>query len=556
MDIRIVTVTGVTVNPTNQPVAIGRTLQFTAQVSGNNNPDSAVTWRVSSNAAGTGAVSQGTTISNTGVLSVAADETARTLFVIATSVVDPRRAVSVSVNVVVPTVTSVSISPTNQSVPVGGTLQFRATVTGTHNPSADVTWRVSSNAAGSGAVTQGTSINNNGLLRVAANETLTTIFVTATSVVDPTRAISVPVTVVTAVTPEPAPAPTPNPTVTSVTVNPPAQTAQLSGSIQFSATVTGTNNPNTAVTWRVSSNTAGTGAVTRGTTINNSGLLTIAANETNTTLYVIATSVANTAVSGRATVTITAAPQPPTAPAPTVTSVTVSPTAQTAQPDSSIQFAATVIGTNNPSTAVTWRVGPNTNGTGTVASGTSINSNGLLTIGANQGAGTLYVVATSAANTAISGRATVTITVPTPPPTGGPGGRPPGGGQPPSGGPGGRPPTETPTTPPQEPPITQPPTGGVPTVTNVTVTPETQTARTNSTLQFRATVTGTNNPSTAVIWTVSSTADGTGAVAARTVINNSGLLTIAPNESARTLYVFATAAADTNVIGIAVITIR
>jgi hypothetical protein len=67
----------------------------------------------------------------------------------------------------------------------------------------------------------------------------------------------------------------------------------------------GNYNPDSTVTWRVSSNAAGTGAVASGTMINANGLLTVAANETATTLYVIATSVADTSKSGSVTVTIT-----------------------------------------------------------------------------------------------------------------------------------------------------------------------------------------------------------------------------------------------------------
>jgi hypothetical protein len=71
------------------------------------------------------------------------------------------------------------------------------------------------------------------------------------------------------------------------------------------ATVTGTNNPATTVTWRVSSNAAGTGAVRAGTTINANGLLTVASNETATTLHVIATSTADPGRSGSTTVRVT-----------------------------------------------------------------------------------------------------------------------------------------------------------------------------------------------------------------------------------------------------------
>jgi hypothetical protein len=68
-----------------------------------------------------------------------------------------------------------------------------------------------------------------------------------------------------------------------------------------------------------------------------------------------------------------------------------------------------VTGSNNPSSAVTWRVGPTTSGSGNMAPGTSINSNGLLTVAPNEWATTLYVVATSTADPSRSGSAAVTV---------------------------------------------------------------------------------------------------------------------------------------------------
>ena len=72
--------------------------------------------------------------------------------------------------------------------------------------------------------------------------------------------------------------------------------------MQFNAVVTGTNNPNTAVTWSVSSNT---GSMAPRTTISSNGLLTVAPNEWNTQLIVTATSVADPTRTVTAIVTVT-----------------------------------------------------------------------------------------------------------------------------------------------------------------------------------------------------------------------------------------------------------
>jgi len=349
--IRVVTVTEVSISPENQSVAIGRSSQFRAQVSGHNNPDNAVIWRVSSNVAGTGAVAPGTGINANGVLTVAINETWRTLYIIATSRVDSSRSGSASATVVIPTVTSVAVSPANQIVTAGRSLQFWASVTGTFDPDTAVIWGVSSNAAGTGAVTPGTGVNPHGVLTVSPHETLRTLFVFARSVVDPSQSGSVVVSVMPAPiiapppappptsppvltpapappptsppvsTPAPSPAPGPppvsvlppappppppvGPIVTGVTISPASFATLTNRNIQFNATVTGNNNPNTAVTWRVSSNAAGTGVVAPRTVINANGLLTVAPNEWSPTLFVFAASVADPAVSGSAIVTVT-----------------------------------------------------------------------------------------------------------------------------------------------------------------------------------------------------------------------------------------------------------
>ena len=435
--VRVVSVDSVNITPVNQAVALGRTFQFRASVTGRNNPDSAVTWRVSSNAAGTGSVTSGTSINNNGLLTVAANETIRTLYITATSIVNTNISGSALVNVVIPTVSNVTVSPVDQTVSAGRTLQFSAAVTGTFDPVTTVTWRVSSNAAGTGAVTPGTSINNNGLLTVSSNESLSLLYITATSTADTSRSGSTIVNVV-------------RPSVTSVSVTPLNLTLPSGSSVQFTAAVTGTANPDTTVTWRVSSNAAGTGAVTQGTSINNNGLLTIAANETITTLYVFATSVFDTTKSGSVLVNVTPqltqppptrpptqppAEQPPTRPpvtrppaeqtpaqppaqppveqpappVPVISGVIVNPSTPQANRGSTIQFTAQVESYTNPNPPISWRVGTNPNGTGAVSSGTSITGNGLLRIGANETAAILYVVATFNPDTSRFGSAVVTV---------------------------------------------------------------------------------------------------------------------------------------------------
>ena len=77
-------VTSVTVSPATASVEKGATKQFAAMVNGENITDHSVTWSVD------GAVSEATKIDETGLLTVAEDETAEQLTVVATSVQDPK----------------------------------------------------------------------------------------------------------------------------------------------------------------------------------------------------------------------------------------------------------------------------------------------------------------------------------------------------------------------------------------------------------------------------------------------------------------------------------
>jgi GH24 family phage-related lysozyme (muramidase) len=89
-----------------------------------------------------------------------------------------------------PTVTSVLISPSPTSMQKGMSTQFRAAVDGTNSPNQAVTWSVSGNKDDK------TLINSDGLLAVSKNETSSTLTVTATSVLDPTKIMTSSVTVV------------------------------------------------------------------------------------------------------------------------------------------------------------------------------------------------------------------------------------------------------------------------------------------------------------------------------------------------------------------------
>jgi hypothetical protein len=93
---------------------------------------------------------------------------------------------------------------------------------------------------------------------------------------------------------------------------------------------------------------------------------------------------------------------------PTVTSVTVNPSAATVTKGQTQQFNAVVTGTNNPAQTVNWTVSGGVNGT-------NISPGGLLTVAANETASALTVRAVSTVDINKSGTATVTVTAPVPP---------------------------------------------------------------------------------------------------------------------------------------------
>jgi hypothetical protein len=185
-----------------------------------------------------------------------------------------------------PTVT-VTIQPASASLFLGQTQAFQATVTGSTNT--NVTWQVNGVVGGSSSA--GT-ISSAGLFTApSVLPAPASVTVTAVSQVNPKDSASVTVTLQDNIV---------------VSVLPPSATVSTSAAQVFTATVTGTGSPSTAVTWSVNGIAGG-----------NSTLGTIVANGSSTAVYtapaappspatvtVTATSVADTSKSGNASVTV------------------------------------------------------------------------------------------------------------------------------------------------------------------------------------------------------------------------------------------------------------
>jgi RHS repeat-associated protein len=332
----------VTVSPSSAGLNASQTQQFTATVA--NSSNSGVTWSISPSVG---------SISTSGVYTAPATiTTQQTVAVTATSQDDTAKYGTATVTLYPPV--SVAVSPTTATLYQGQTQQLTAVVA--NNPNTAVTWSISP-AVG--------SISTSGLYTAPASVTASqTVTVKAISVADTTKSATATITL--------------SPPI-AVSVSPATATLYASQNQQLTATVT--NTTNTAVTWSISP--AGVGTVTTG------GLYTAPANiTTQQTVIVTATSVANTAVSSSATITL----EPPVAVS------GVSPSSAALYAGQTQTFSATVINTGN--TAVTWSV----SGAGSISSSGTYTAPSSIT--SQQ---TVTVTATSEANSAATATATITL---------------------------------------------------------------------------------------------------------------------------------------------------
>ena len=180
------------------------------------------------------------------------------------------------------------------------------------------------------------------------------------------------------------------PTITSVTVSPESVTVSSGQTVLLSANVETQNFASKAVNWSISPEV-------EGVSISPLGLLNIPASVNNVTLTVTATSVVDKTKSDYATITVGSGT--------TISTVTVSPSTATADPGDSVQFTATVTGTDYAPNTVTWSLSPET-------TGFAISNSGLLTIADTVSEdATITVTATSTFDNTKSGTATVTVDV-------------------------------------------------------------------------------------------------------------------------------------------------
>ncbi len=383
-------INSVTVEPTAPKVQKGTQRQFKATVAADTEADTTVLWSVA------GADKEDTRISESGLLTVASDETAATLTVTAVSVADETKKGTAAVTVTTeantePEVDYVEVSPDEATVKTGGTQEFTAEVSGVNltQEHKKTTWAVSGNAS------QDTKIDAEGVLNVAEDETAETFTVTATSVTDQTKKGTAAVTVEAS-----GADPDPVKKVTSVVITQKPTEVEKGKTAEFAAEVRGENltDADKKVSWSVSGNSS------EETAISEAGVLSVSLNETAEKLTVTATSAFDESKEATAEITVKEEQTTPGSDK-EVTSVAITQKPTEVEKGKTAEFAAEVRGENltDADKKVSWSVSGNS------SEETAISEAGVLSVSLNETAEKLTVTATSAFDESKEATAEITV---------------------------------------------------------------------------------------------------------------------------------------------------
>ncbi|EYB66831.1 hypothetical protein DEIPH_ctg066orf0013 [Deinococcus phoenicis] len=295
---------------------------------------------------------------------------------------DPTPQAPTTPQVPAPTVLEVTLTAGRTTLTAGETLPLVAAMRGTGAFDQTLRWTTSAEAVA--------AVDSQGRVTARSAGSAT---ITATSVADPGKSARVTLTVTAAPPPAAPPpaAPAPAPTVTGVTVTPGSETLSVGGTLQLTATLSGTGAFDPSVKWTTSN-----GAVA---TVDAQGRLTARSAGSAT---ITATSVADPSRSASATVTVKSTP----APAPTITGVTVTPSRAALTVGGTLTLTATVSGTGAFDQTVRWQTSN--------AAVATIDGGGVVRAVA---AGTATLTAISSADPTRTAGVTLTVTAPPAPPT-------------------------------------------------------------------------------------------------------------------------------------------
>ena len=299
-------------------------------------------------------------------------------------------------------VTGVTITPATAELYAGDTAQFTARVTGNNLTQADM----GVNYSVIGQKSSSTHVDANGKLYVGSDEQPGTLKVYAESQFDPQKTAVAIVTVLKKQQ-EPDP-PAPEKKVTGITINPVNVSLKPGESKTYTVKVTGENltSEDLGVNLRVVDNTSSN------TKITENGVLTLGQDEKAKTIKVVATSKFDSSKSAVAYVTVVIDEPEPPAPEKKVTGITISPLSISLKPGESRSYTVKITGENltTEDIGVSFKVVDNT------SSNTKITDNGVLTLGQDEKAKTIKVVATSKFDSSKSAVAYVTVIVDEPEP--------------------------------------------------------------------------------------------------------------------------------------------
>lgn len=520
------TIEGITITPQNITVGLGATISFMATVAGNAKLNRAVDWSIK------GQNNVNTKITSDGILTVDEGEKSKTITVRATSQADKSIYAQAIVTIdpemeepTAPIVTAVVISPREVEVIRGRSVMFSAQVNGANITDKSVAWTVSGHEGNN------TSIDENGILKVGADETARLIVVKAVSNLDSTVFDSTTITTI----PETE---APNPVaVTKVTIIPETARVGQGYSTKLAATVAGVNNPPQDVTWQI------LGAVSATTRITPDGQLYIGADEAVGLLTVLARSTFAPDVYGEADIEVLDASDPEVQEEikkKTVSAVIINPSSIEVPENTLKIFTATVIGNNDPSQAVTWKL----EGAETVT--TYCTDQGVVIIGKGETTKSLMLTATSVQDPTKSAQAYIKITQATFEPTTGI--------------------ADVPKSPLGQKyvrersvngeavwtPVADPdngPTDPTPEIRDIVVTPEAVTVRPGSTIQYVAEFDVIGDLSTEVTWSIK------GQKSESTYISQDGILRISEEETSKLITVKAVSVLDKSKSGMATVAV-
>src|SRR5438477_142310 len=393
---------GVSVSPGTANVTVTASQQFTATVA-NDASNKGVSWTLTQSGApcspGCGTISPASTASGAATTYTApsAVPTPAQVTVSAISVADTTKSATATATVRPPI--AVSVSPPTANVTVTASQQFTATVANDAS-NKGVSWTLTQSGApcspGCGTISPASTASGAATTYTApsAVPTPAQVTVSAISVADTTKSATATATV--------------RPPI-AVSVSPPTANVTVTASQQFTATVAN-DASNKGVSWTLTQSGApcspGCGTISPVNTASGTATTYTApsAVPANPNLTVVATSLANTAVSATASVTVTPG-----------VGVSVSPATANVNANATQQFTATV--TNDPSSrGVSWTLtqggavcspGCGTIAPPTTASGSAASYTAPSTIPANPN---VTVVATAVTDTTQSATATVTVT--------------------------------------------------------------------------------------------------------------------------------------------------